>query len=250
MKLLKSVEELRQWRKQITGTVGFVPTMGALHEGHFTLVKRAKGECEQTIVSIFVNPTQFNNPTDLEKYPHTLTADLEGLQNLNVDAVFLPTKDELYPDNYKYEVREKELSKQLCGAHRAGHFEGVLTIVLKLFNLTAPTKAYFGEKDYQQLQLIQGMSAALFLDVEVVACSTVREADGLAMSSRNMRLSPEERELAPRIFKILNHAATAADARKELENAGFQVEYIEDQGQRRFAAAHLGNVRLIDNVEI
>lgn len=250
MKLIESATEMRALRANLKGSVGFVPTMGALHEGHYSLVERARKECDVVVASIFVNPTQFNDPKDLDKYPRPIEKDLAGLEKAGVDFVFLPRPPDMYTDNYRFEVREKELSKILCGAHRAGHFEGVLTIVLKLFNLVKPTKAYFGEKDFQQLQLITDMSAALFLDLEVVPCATLREPDGLAMSSRNLRLNNQEREIAPLMYRTLKNAPDCAAARRELEQAGFKVDYVEEHWGRRFGAAFLGEVRLIDNVEI
>jgi len=249
MKVIESVAELKKARAGWSGTIGFVPTMGALHEGHYSLIDAAR-ICDVVVASLFVNPTQFNDPKDLEKYPRPIETDLAGLEKAGVDFVFLPKPSEMYADGYRFEVREKELSKVLCGAHRPGHFEGVLTVVLKLFNLVRPHKAYFGEKDFQQLRLIQDMSENLFLDVEVVACPTVREPDGLAMSSRNQRLSAFERELAPRLYQALKTAPTVDRARFELEQSGFQVEYIEELWGRRFGAVVLGEVRLIDNVAL
>lgn len=247
---VESAEHLTEVRRNVTGTVGFVPTMGALHEGHYALVERARKDCDVVFVSIFVNPTQFNDPKDLEKYPRPLDEDLAGLKAVGVDYVFLPKPIDIYADNYRFEVREKEFSKVLCGAHRAGHFEGVLTVVMKLFNLVNPDKAYFGEKDFQQLKLIEDMVRTFFMNVEVVPCPTFREPDGLAMSSRNLRLTPQQREIAPSLYRALKNAATPADARRELENVGFSVDYIEEQWGRRLGAASLGDVRLIDNVEI
>jgi len=250
MKTVTSAAELRALRKTLTGSVGFVPTMGALHEGHYSLVERARRDCDVVIASIFVNPTQFNDPSDLEKYPRPVEEDLAGLKSAGVDHVFLPNPADMYADNYRFEVREKEFSKVLCGAHRAGHFEGVLTVVLKLFNLVKPDKAFFGEKDYQQLKLITDMATTLFLDVDVVPCPTLREPDGLAMSSRNLRLSAGEREIAPALYRALKTALTPEAARLALEKSGFKVDYIEERWGRRFGAAFLGDVRLIDNVEI
>jgi pantoate--beta-alanine ligase len=247
---VESAAEMRRLRKELSGTVGFVPTMGALHEGHYSLVGRARRECDFVIASIFVNPAQFNDPKDLEKYPRPLERDLAGLEKAGVDYVFLPKPGDMYADDYRFEVREKEASKILCGAHRPGHFEGVLTVVMKLFNLVKPDKAYFGEKDYQQLRLISDMASTFFMDVEVVPCPTLREADGLAMSSRNLRLSPAERERAPLLYRALKNAATPAEAARELENAGFKVDYVEEKWGRRLGAAFLGEVRLIDNVAL
>jgi pantoate--beta-alanine ligase len=247
---VESAAEMRRLRRELAGRVGFVPTMGALHEGHYSLVERARRECNAVVASIFVNPTQFNDPNDLEKYPRPLEKDLAGLKKAGVDCVFLPKPEDMYADRYRFEVREKEESKILCGAHRPGHFEGVLTVVMKLFNLTKPDKAYFGEKDYQQLRLISEMARTFFMDVEVVPCPTLREADGLAMSSRNLRLPAADRERAPLLYRALKNAATPAEAARQLEEGGFKVDYVEEKWGRRLCAAFLGEVRLIDNVAL
>ena len=230
--------------------IGFVPTMGALHRGHAQLLKRARQECDITVLSIFVNPTQFNNPDDLKKYPRTLEADLKIAAEEKVDAVFLPQYEDLYADHYRYVITEKEFSKKLCGAHRPGHFDGVLSVVMKLLQITQPHYAYFGEKDYQQLQLIKDMTSTFFLRTQIVPCPTVREADGLAMSSRNVRLSPEGRKAAPQIYKCLKEFRQFDAAKDYLKNYGIELEYFEEHFGRRFVAAYLEGVRLIDNVEI
>ncbi len=223
--------------------------MGALHEGHAQLLERAKRECDVSVLSIFVNPTQFNDPKDLEKYPRTLEADLEVARSRGVDFVFLPEADAMYSDQYAYKVAENEFSRELCGAHRPGHFDGVLTVVLKLLMLVRPEKAYFGEKDFQQLTLVRGMVDAFFLGIEIVPVATVREKDGLAMSSRNARLSASERERAPRFAQVLSSASSAEEARTLLEAEGFGVDYVEDREGRRFGAITIGEIRLIDNME-
>lgn len=238
--------------------IGFVPTMGALHEGHLSLIRRAKAENEIVIASIFVNPTQFNNPDDFLKYPSTLEADLDLAKEAGCDVMLLPTKDEIYPDHYRFRLSENEFSKLLCGKHRPGHFDGVLTIVLKLFQISSPTRAYFGQKDFQQLELIRRMADALFLDVKIVGLPTVREADGLAMSSRNLRLLPGDRAKAPMIAQLLRRSfEESKDADwvlNELIRNGFKVDYVEDHStgpnheRRRFVAAYLGEIRLIDNM--
>jgi pantoate--beta-alanine ligase len=166
-----------------------------------------------------------------------------------VDFVFLPDAAGMYQDGYRYQVSETAFSRELCGAHRPGHFDGVLSVVLKLFQLVKPDRAYFGEKDYEQLELVRGMAAAFFLDLEVVAVPTVREADGLAMSSRNTKLSPAERARAPEFHRILRTSPRAADAARRLKAAGFEVDYVEDRSGRRFGAVRLGDVRLTDNVK-
>lgn len=229
--------------------IGFVPTMGALHEGHASLLKKARAENQLTILSVFVNPTQFNNPNDLTGYPKTFEHDLSIAQKEKIDILFFPKYEDIYADNYRFKLTENEFSKKLCGAHRPGHFDGVLTVVLKLLMLTKANKAYFGEKDYQQLQLVKDMANALFVETEIVGCPTYREKSGLAMSSRNLRLSPEALDKASLIYQtIKSHSAAVAFAK--LKSAGFDVDYVEEHFGRRFAAASLEGVRLIDNVEI
>ncbi len=243
-------EVKKELQKLTEKTIGFVPTMGALHEGHVSLIKKSLDENDITIVSIFVNPTQFNNRDDLEKYPVQIEDDLNILKELKVDYAFLPDYKALYPDEYRYRVEENDFSKKLCGKFREGHFTGVLTVVMKLFNIVKPTRAYFGEKDFQQLLLIKGMVEAFFMDIEIVACPTVREEDGLALSSRNLRLNSDERKKAPLLYKLLKSKRSDEEVKAELEKYGFKVDYIVSLNGRRFGAAYLGKVRLIDNVEI
>lgn len=241
-------------------TIGFVPTMGALHEGHLSLLRRARAENDIVLLSIFVNPTQFDNAEDLAKYPVMMEKDLALAKSVGCDHVITPNKTMMYPDDYRYRVSESEFSKVLCGAHRPGHFDGVLSVVLKLFNIAHATRAYFGEKDFQQLELIRGMARAFFLDVDVIGCPTLREKDGLAMSSRNLRLTPEERERAPlfarTLMETLKLDLSPEAGRQKLEQLGFRVDYVEDHTvgapamRRRFGAVFLGNVRLIDNVSV
>ena len=250
-RVFASAAEWREYRRSLGARAGgFVPTMGALHEGHASLVRRSASENEWTLVSIFVNPTQFDDPKDLEKYPRTLEADLAILEAAGATYVLLPQAAELYADDYRYKVSESELSRVLCGAHRAGHFDGVLTVVLKLLNLANAGRAYFGQKDLQQLMLIDGMARAFFLPTEIVPCEILREPDGLAMSSRNTRLSASERARAPQFARILREAPSAEDARARLEDAGYRVDYVEDRFGRRLGAIHAGDVRLIDNVPL
>jgi pantoate--beta-alanine ligase len=231
-------------------TLGVVPTMGALHEGHVSLVRRSRAENRRTLVTIFVNPTQFDDARDLERYPRTVSEDLALLQDESVDYVLLPNERELYPDGYRYRVSELELSRRLEGAHRPGHFDGVLTVVLKLLQIAAADRAYFGEKDWQQLRLVEGMARAFFLPTTIVPCPIVREPDGLALSSRNRRLSAAHRAQAPEFYRILSAAASAAEARQDLLSHGFIIDYVEDEDGRRLGAVRLGDVRLIDNVPI
>jgi pantoate--beta-alanine ligase len=240
-------------RARGAGDTGFVPTMGALHDGHRSLLARARAENAQVWASLFVNPTQFNDRADLSGYPRTPDDDLALLRAAGCDLVFVPREQDLYPDDYRYRVSESELSRRFCGAGRPGHFDGVLTVVLKLLQLARPERAYFGEKDFQQLQLVEGMVRAFFIDTEIIPCAIVREPDGLAMSSRNRLLSPEHRARAPAFHRVLAQSLagyrTADDAAAELARAGFAVEYVADHAGRRLAAVRLGNVRLIDNVE-
>ncbi len=229
--------------------IGFVPTMGALHAGHAALLRQARAENERVVLSIFVNPTQFNDPADLAKYPRTLEADC-ALEAPFADAVFVPAADELYPDRYAYRLTEYEQSCRWEGAHRPGHFDGVLTVVLKLLNAVRPDRAYFGEKDWQQLQLVRGLVGAMLLPIEIVACPTVRDADGLALSSRNARLSPEGRARAAEFPRALRTAPDAKTAAERLRAAGFEVDYVDDHAGVRLGAVRLEGVRLIDNVRL
>jgi pantoate--beta-alanine ligase len=230
--------------------IGFVPTMGALHAGHAALIRQSVAECDHTILSIYVNPTQFDNPEDLAKYPDMIDQDASLAESLGVDVLLIPDYEQLYPDSFSYLVDETQFSHQLCGEHRAGHFTGVLTVVMKLLNIVKPTKAYFGEKDYQQLSLIRGMAQAFFLDATIVGSETVREADGLALSSRNLNLTSSEREKAAVLNQMLGSNLSDEAATAELQSRGFRVDYIQTRGGRRFGAATLGSVRLIDNVRV
>ncbi len=252
MRTVASVADWRTMRAEIESsgnTLGFVPTMGTLHAGHTSLVERSLEENAKTVVSIFVNPTQFNDPTDLENYPRTLGVDTQRLEELGVDDLFLPDRSTVYPDDYRYRLTETDLSTRLCGAHRPGHFEGVLTVVMRLFNIIRPHRAYFGEKDYQQYRLIKDMAAAFFMDVEIRPCPIVRDADGVALSSRNTLLSPDGRKLAAEFAAILREGTSAAGVREQLESRGITVDYVEDWSDRRLAAVFIDDVRLIDNVQ-
>lgn len=229
--------------------VGFVPTMGALHAGHAALLERARAENERVVLSIFVNPTQFNDPSDLAKYPRPLDADT-ALAAPWADAILVPPPEAIYPDGYRYRVTENDLGLRWEGAHRPGHFDGVLTVVLKLLNLVQADRSYFGEKDWQQLQLVRGMVAALHVPTEIVACATVRADDGLALSSRNARLSAADRRLAAKFPALLRAAPDAPTAAAALRLAGFEVDYVDDSWDVRLGAVRLGGVRLIDNVRL
>ena len=252
MKVLSSAVEWRAVRRTLNASIGFVPTMGALHPGHASLLKRSIEECDVTVLSIYLNPTQFDDPGDFECYPETLERDLVLAQKLGVDWVIMPSYDEIYGDGYRFQIRERDFSNELCGAHRQGHFTGVLTVVLKLLNLVRPDRAYFGEKDYQQYLLIRDMCAAFFLEVNIVPCTTIRECDGLAMSSRNEYLDERGRERAAMLHTLLTTKLDDDRVAVELARVGFDVDYVETRDERRFAAASLRcgsrEVRLIDNV--
>lgn len=250
MEILRTIEALRAWQARANGPLGFVPTMGALHAGHGSLIERSVAEQSVTLVSIFVNATQFNDAADCVAYPKPLEADLALCERLGAAAVFLPGHAEMYPDGYRYRVSEQVCSLELEGRFRPGHFDGMLTVVLKLLQLAQAQVAYFGEKDWQQLQLVRGLVTAFFLRTRICAVATVREPDGLALSSRNVRLSPAARALAPRLYHWLCKANSAAEARAGLEADGFIVEYVEDRDGRRLAAAVLDGVRLIDNIAL
>ena len=253
MKVVETVAALEvERRARGAAATGFVPTLGALHAGHVSLLRRAKAENERAWASIFVNPAQFDDPGDLARYPRTLEDDLAMLEGAGCDLVFLPRAEEIYRDGYRYRVTENTLARELEGASRPGHFDGVLTVVLKLLLLTRPERAYFGEKDFQQLLLVEGLAQAFFLDTRIVRCPTVREPDGLAMSSRNRRLAPADRARAPALHRVLAASLAARQSRRETEAAlareGFDVDYVADRDGRRLAAVRLGGVRLIDNV--
>ena len=252
MRVWKNLAEWRAARAapEMAGrTIGFVPTMGALHTGHRALLARARADNDIVVMSIFVNPSQFNDPKDLAAYPRTLEADLAVAHGL-VDHVIVPGAEEMYPDEYRYRVSESVDSRTLEGAHRPGHFDGMLTVVLRLLNLAQANRAYFGEKDWQQLQLVKGMVQAFFLPVEIIACATERDPDGLALSSRNRRLSKTARTRAADFPRVLRSAPDAAAAREELQARGFEVDYVEDVSGVRLGAIRLENVRLIDNVRL
>ncbi len=209
MMIVTSLEELRAARTILEEPVGFAPTMGYLHEGHLSLARRSKAECASTVSSIFVNPTQFGPSEDLSKYPRDLERDLRLLEALDVDLVWTPTAQVLYPPGFQTWVTVEELTQSLEGAQRPGHFRGVATVVAKLFNAVRPQKAYFGQKDAQQAAVIRQMTRDLNFPIKIVVCPTVREADGLAMSSRNTYLSPKERKAATVLYRALSAAKTA-----------------------------------------
>ena len=219
MMIVSSIVELRALRARLPGPVGFVPTMGFLHDGHLSLVRQARQECASAVVSIFVNPTQFGPGEDLSRYPRNLARDQAMLESEDVDILWLPTPEQMYPPGYQTWVTVEEASNPLEGAARPGHFRGVATVVAKLFNAVQPDMAYFGQKDAQQVAVIRQMTRDLNFPVEIVVCTTARETDGLAMSSRNLYLNAQERKAATVLFRSLSAAKDAfaggeRDARK------------------------------------
>lgn len=246
--------------------VGFVPTMGALHNGHIELIKAAENSSDYTVCSIFVNPTQFNDPADYKKYPNRLPQDLQLLTAAGNDLLFMPAVDELYPNGVtnleRYELGN--LETMLEGKFRPGHFQGVCQVMSRLLKAVNPDLLFMGQKDFQQCMVIRRLIELMQLDVELITIPTVREADGLAMSSRNLRLTPEQRKKAPAIFRSLQQikdgSASVAEARKMLADAGFRTDYLEvvdvntlemataSQNAVALVAAYLGEVRLIDNL--
>lgn len=275
----RSVAELRATVRHWHGlglTVGFVPTMGALHEGHLSLVRQALAVTDRAVVSVFVNPTQFAPTEDLSRYPRDEAGDLAKLGGVGAHLVFLPTVAEMYPEGASTWVEVADLAQGLCGEHRPHHFRGVATVVTKLLNQAQADLAIFGEKDYQQLLVIKRLARDLAIPTAIEGGPTVREPDGLAMSSRNLLLSPEQRRIAPTLFQVLSETAAALGdggpaaprldaARRRIIADGFAaVDYVElrdaetlasldamaDRPARLLAAAHLGSVRLIDNVPV
>jgi len=271
-KLTQTIIELKKQNK----TIGFVPTMGALHDGHMSLLNISKAQNDYTIVSIFVNPTQFNNPDDLKKYPRTEEKDIELLIKNGCDFVYMPSVSDLYEENEKAKHYDfGTIDKVMEGSSRPGHFDGVATVVSKLFNIVQPTKAYFGEKDFQQIRIIQEMVKQEKLDVEIVPVSIYRAVSGLALSSRNARLSSKQLNEAPQIYEILSKAVMLKNEGKdvadikffvetEFAQSPFELEYFEITNEesllsiehfaeaknvRGFVVAYAGDIRLIDNIK-
>ena len=274
MQVVKTISQFRQLRRQVTGSVGFVPTMGYLHEGHLSLVRQARAENSTVVASIFVNPTQFGPAEDFRTYPRDFARDLALLGKEKTDIVFAPSEQEMYPATFSTWVDVERITERLEGACRPGHFRGVATVVAKLFNIVAATKAYFGQKDAQQALVIKRMVADLNMNTEIVVVPTVRESDGLAMSSRNTYLKPEERQAATVLFKVLSLAkALCQDGEKDAEKIRqqmasliqkeplAQIDYVSiadaetleelkiiDRQALALLAVRMGKTRLIDNM--
>lgn len=279
MKIFYRITEIKTFLREIKKsgkTIGFVPTMGALHQGHLSLIENARKNNDIVVCSIFVNPIQFNNKTDLEKYPRPIEKDIKMLEGTKCDVVFIPSEKEMYPVPDKSVFDFGMLDKVMEGKHRPGHFNGVAIVVKKLFEIIEPDNAYFGEKDFQQLSIIKKIVQLFDLKVKIIPCATLREKDGLAMSSRNIHLSPEERKSAANIYKILSEIKnkipflsveeTKQWVEKEINATPFlQLEYIEIADSeklqaikdwknctncRAFIAVKAGKTRLIDNMSI
>jgi len=274
VKVINTIVEMRALRGKMTGPVGFVPTMGYLHEGHLSLVRQARSENSTVVVSIFVNPTQFGPGEDYAAYPRDEGRDLDLLKKERTDAVFIPSAEEMYPDGFNTQVKVEGVTERLEGACRPGHFQGVATVVAKLFNIVAPDRAYFGQKDAQQTIVIKKMVVDLNMDLEVIVSPTVREMDGLAMSSRNIYLNPEERRAAPILFKALTLAHEAfshgeRDAERLRQQMALlikgeslaEIDYVSiadgrtleelsaiDRPAIASLAVRIGKTRLIDNI--
>ncbi len=277
MQILRTIREVREWVQAQRGAgraIHFVPTMGYFHEGHLSLMRRAKADEGAVIVSIFVNPLQFGPQEDYEHYPRDFERDRQMAESVGVDALFYPEVSEIYPPGFQTEVRVKQLSQPLCGRSRPGHFEGVATVVLKLFNIVTPDRAYFGEKDYQQMRIIQQMVRDLNLPVQIVPCPIVREPDGLAMSSRNVYLSPAERQAATVLYRSLQWAREQVQSGEQdavrIQRGVYerlareplaQIDYVElvdaktlepvnriERPTLLALAVYFGKARLIDNI--
>lgn len=280
MKVVHDISDLREIRRtwqSLKEVIAFVPTMGNLHEGHLKLVREAKKSSTKVVVSIFVNPLQFGPEEDLAAYPRTIESDSKALEALGVDLLFIPKAEDIYSRGLEQQtfVEVPGLSYMICGASRPGHFRGVATIVCKLFNMVQPNQAFFGEKDFQQLQVIKAMVTDLSMNLSIFGVPTERESDGLAMSSRNQYLRPEQRVIAPTLYNTMNAMAQAisegrrdfsilmAEAKQRLSDAGLKPDYIEVRASNTLlqpghedndivilGAAFLGKTRLIDNIQL
>jgi pantoate--beta-alanine ligase len=251
MKVLKTINEIKQLRPSLPAPLGFVPTMGYLHEGHLVLVRRARAENSSVVVSIFVNPTQFGPDEDFNQYPRDPKRDLALLEKEKVDVVFMPSADEMYPPGFNSWVEVGKIAERLEGAARPGHFRGVATVVARLFNIVQPDRAYFGQKDAQQLIVVKNMVAELNMKLEVVAVSTVREPDGLAMSSRNTYLSPEERKAAAVLYQALTLAQRLwSEGEKDAKTIRRQMtELIQKQPLAQIDYISIADAETLDELD-
>ena len=274
MKIFKDINSLKEWQKTQSGKIGFIPTMGALHKGHLSLIKKCLQKCDTTIVSIFINPLQFNNNLDLKNYPNPIDEDINLLQSENIDALFLPSKGIMYSGTFSTIIEVSKISIGLEGDSRPGHFNGVATVVTRLFSIIEPNMTTFGEKDAQQLRIVQYLNTSLKLGIDIIPIPTVREPDGLAISSRNVRLSPGEREAARVLHRsllaaqkswgagerngfVLRESMASVLAREPLavtdyasiaDANTFQEVDVATEPARALVAVNIGNTRLIDNM--
>ena len=274
MEIFKDINSLKEWRKTQSGKIGFIPTMGALHKGHLSLIKKCLQKCDTTIVSIFINPLQFNNNLDLKNYPNPIDEDINLLQSENIDALFLPSKGIMYSGTFSTIIEVSKISIGLEGDSRPGHFNGVATVVTRLFSIIEPNMTTFGEKDAQQLRIVQYLNTSLKLGIDIIPIPTVREPDGLAISSRNVRLSPGEREAARVLHRsllaaqkswgagerngfVLRESMASVLAREPLavtdyasiaDANTFQEVDVATEPARALVAVNIGNTRLIDNM--
>lgn len=250
MEIISKVANLKQRLKSAAkqNKIGFVPTMGFLHQGHASLIHEAQSNNSLVVLSIFVNPTQFNQSSDYQSYPKKIEKDFIVAKSLGVDYVFIPDETEIYPNGNNIIIHETQQTQMMEGRFRPNHFDGVLTVLLKLFNIIKPNYVYMGEKDYQQLEVVRTMVSEFFLDIEVIQCPTVRCDRGVALSSRNSRLTPNQYNLAIEFASSLKKAKTNQEIHQKLGDLGLKVDYIEQHGSRRYGAVWLDQVRLIDNV--
>lgn len=252
---MKIIHDIREWQTLRASypknqSIGFVPTMGALHQAHMSLITESQRHNDLTIVSIFINPTQFNCSNDFTHYPRTLENDFELLSQAKVDVCIVPDAAVIYKDTYEFQVTRNQNDPIMEAKFRPGHFTGVLTVVMKLLHLVQPTSAYFGEKDYQQFQMIRDMVDAFFMNVEICPCPTLREPSGLPFSSRNQRLTTADRILADQFIEHFHQAIPLNEIEEKIKALGIHIDYIESHQNRRFAAVRIGQVRLIDNYAI
>ena len=249
MKIIKNLADFIKWRKQIKHEeIGLVHTMGNLHDGHISLIKQAQKKSDIIILTIFINPTQFDSRQDYINYPRTIEKDITIAKNNSVDVLFLPKENEIYPDQYTYQINTTtEISKIMEGKSRPGHFSGMMSVVLKVLILCRATRSYYSEKDYQQLELIKQLSNSFLIQTKIISCPIIRLPSGLPLSSRNNRLSKKQLAIAEYSAQKCRESIEINQLIKLLESQNIKVDYIQDINNRRFTALYIGEVRLIDN---
>ena len=249
-KFITNIEEMQKYLKNTSGSIGLVPSLGNFHIGHKSLFEKSVAQNKHTIVSIVCLPIIFDDQNDFQNYPRTPQNDLKLVEEVGADVLFVPDNEALFKGPLLYKVIETKLSKQFEGFNRPGHFDGVLTVLLKLLQLLKPDRLYLGRKDYQQLELVQCMCEAFYLSTKIIPCPIIRESDGLAYSSRNSQLTTQQRVKAAEFPRLLKSRASPSDIALQLKDLGFDVQYIQDYKNVRLGAVKLGAVRLIDNVEL